>query len=521
MRSFQFTTGRTATRTARIAGAALAGAALAGCQGNKLTDVTTPDVVPPSSTQSVAALPAVFNSAIAEFAVAYAGSNGGGAAGSSGYGAIEGEILYAGLLGDEILLSDTFPSRREIDYRNTQLTNPNNDGVYRQLQIARQAAERSASAYAALAPNSASQAEAYALAGYTYLMFAENYCGDVPFSTLNADGTVAYDAGHTTVQMLTIASAKFDSAITVATAVGAGAGSQLNLARIGKARSLVDQGQYAAAAQLTGSVPTTYTYTLYTSLNTSRQNNGVYSFNRSQRRFSVAAGEGGNGLVYRGSSTTSGNASTVTVDPRVLVVRGNGSTTSGFDQSPLYVAVKYSEATSPALLATGVEARLIEAEAAAAAGGYSAASYATALTTLNTLRATTSLYACPSPVTLANFTCPAITTTALAPLADPGAVQGRVLQLFKERAFWMYLTSHRLGDMRRLSRTGGGTSTFAAAGLSAYGDITGGVSSVFPVGVYTPQPTVNYGTNTSLPVPYSEQTSNPKYNPAACDDNTP
>lgn len=530
MRLFQSTTGRTAARSARVAAAALAGAAVAGCQGNSLTDVTTPDVVPPSATQTVAALPAVFNSAIAEFTVAYAGSNGGGAAGNNNYGAIEGEILYAGLLGDEILLSDTFPTRREIDYRSTQLTNSNNDGVYRQLQIARQAAERSTAAYnslkasipsSSLASSLTSAAEAYGLAGYTYLMFAENYCGNVPFSTLNNDGTVAYDAGHTTAQILAIASAKFDSAIAVATAVGSGAKSQLNLATIGKARTLVDQGNYAAAAQLTTTIPTTYAYTLYTSLNTSRQNNGVYSFNRSQRRFSVGSAEGGNGLTYRGTASKSGNSDSVTVDPRVLVVRGNGTTTTGFDQSPLYVAVKYSEATSPALLATGVEARLIEAEAAAAAGGYSAASYATALTTLNTLRATTSLYGCPSGVTLSNFTCPAVASTPLAALTDPGSVKARVLQLFQERAFWMYLTSHRLGDMRRLARTGGGTAGFVANGLSSYGDVTGGVGSVFPVGVYTPQPTVNYGTNTSLPVPYSEQTSNPKYNPAACDYNTP
>ena len=524
MRISSFTAGRGASRSSRVAGVAIAAAALAGCQGNRLTDVTTPDVVQPSATQSVTALPAVFNSAIAEFTVAFAGSNGGTAAGTSGYGAIEGEILYGGLLGDEILLSDTFPTRREMDYRNIQLTNSNNDGVYRQLQIARVAAERSAAAYTALKAgipaaslNSSltSQAEAYALAGYTYLMFAENYCGNVPFSTLNTDGTVAYDAGHTTVQILAIASAKFDTAIAVATGVGSGAASQLNLATIGKARTLVDQGNYAQAAMLTAAVPTTYTYALATSLNTTRQNNGVWSFNRSQRRFSVATGEGGNGLAYRATSATSGAA---TVDPRVLVVRGNGSTTSGFDQSPLYVAVKYSEQISPAPLATGVEARLIEAEAAMNTGAYT-----NALTILNTLRANTALYACPTGVTLSNFTCPATQSTPLAALTDPGSVKGRVLQLFSERAFWMYLTAHRLGDMRRLSRTGGGASGTgnAAAGLSAYGDITGGVNSVFPVGVYPPQTTVNYGTNTSYPVPYSEQTANTKYVPAACDNNTP
>ena len=522
MRNLSFNSGR-AARTVG-ATAALAGVALAACKGDSLTNVVTPDVVQPSATQSVTALPAVFYSAIAEFTVAFAGSNGGGAAGSSGYGAIEGEILYGGLLGDEILLSDTFPTRREIDYRNIQLTNANNDGVYRQLQIARVAAERSTAAYTSLKSsipaaslNSylASQAEAYALAGYTYLMFAENYCGNVPFSTLNTDGSVVYDAGHTTSQILTIASAKFDSAIAVATSVGSAAASQLNLATIGKARTLIDQGNYAGAAGLTTAVPTTYAYTLYTSLNTTRQNNGVWSFNRSQRRFSVAGGEGGNGLVYRGSATTSGNTSTVTVDPRVLVVRGNGSTVNGFDQSPLYVAVKYSEQTSPALLATGVEARLIEAEVAMNTG-----SYTTALSTLNLLRQTPSLYACPAGVTLSNVACPATQSAQLAPLTDPGTPSGRIAQLFKERAFWMYLTGHRLGDMRRLSRTGGGTQN-AVNGVSAYGDNGFSVNTVFPIGVYAPQPTVNYGPNTSLPVPYSEQTANTKYNPAACDYNTP
>lgn len=344
-------------------------------------------------------------------------------------------------------------------------------------------------------------------------MFAENYCGNVPFSTLNTDGSVTYDAGHTTVQILAIASAKFDSAIALATSLGSAASSQLNLANIGKARTLVDQGDYKDAATFTAAVPTTYTYALATSLNTTRQNNGIWSFNRSQRRFSVGTGEGGNGLVYRGSSTTAGNA---TVDPRVLVVRGNSTTQlSGFDGSPLYVAVKYSEQTSPAPLATGVEARLIEAEVAMNAGNY-----ASALTTMNALRSTPALYACPAGVTLTNFTCPTTQGTALPALMDPGSAQGRVLQLFRERAFWMYLTGHRLGDMRRLSRVGGG-GTNAVAGLSAYGDLTGGVNKVFPVGVYPPQSTVNYGTNTSLPVPYSEQTANTKYNPAACDYNTP
>ncbi len=496
MRFSSFLTGRGMSRAASVVGTTLAGAALAGCSTDSLTSVTTPDVVQPTAVQSATALPAQFNSAVGELGASFQGTSG-----------LEGQVLYAGLLSDEILLSDTFPTRRVIDARQTELTNSNNDAVYRQMQIARVAAERAAAAYTALLPNQASQAEAYALAGYSYIFFAENYCGGVPFSTLNTDGTVTPDAAHTTADILARASAKFDTAITVATAVGSGATSQLRLAKIGKARVLVDLGQYAAAAALvTGesNVPTTYNYTLFASTNTSRQNNGVYSFNRSQRRFSVASGEGGVGLAYRATRTTSGDA---TVDPRVLVVRGNGSTTSGFDASPLYVAVKYSEIASPTILASGVEARLIEAEAAMNAGNYTGA-----LTFLNTLRANTALFACPTTVTLTNFTCPASTTTPLAALTDPGAGNARVLQLFQERAFWLYLTSHRLGDMRRLVRAA------SASGLSGYGLP---VNSVFPNGTYAPQTTLTYGAQVSLPVPYEEQSSNPKYNPSACDPTVP
>lgn len=491
------------SRGGRLAAAAVAGAALTACSTDKLTDVTTPDVVPPSSVLSVTALPATFNSAVSEFAVAFGGSNGGAGAGTSNYGALEGLILYGGLLSDEILLSDTFPTRREIDYRGIQLTNSNNDGVYRQIQIARVAAERSAAAYVTLKqPANASQAEAYALAGYSYVFFAEDYCGGVPFSSINPDGTVNPAGPNTTVQILALASAKFDSAIATATA--AKATSQLNLAQIGKARVLVDQGNYAAAALLTTGVPTTYTYQLQYNTNTARQTNGVWSFNRSQRRFSVAKNEGTNGLQFRVDNDSSGAA---TFDPRVLVVRGNGSNVLGFDNSALYVAVKYSEQSSPAVLASGVEARLIEAEA-----NLNAQNYAASLITLNALRAMPSLFACPASVTLSNFKCPAANSQALAALTDPGTSQGRVAQLFQERAYWLYLTNHRLGDLRRLARPQG------MQGLSGYGL---GTSAVFPVGTYVPQTGVTYGANTSLPVPFSEAANNPKFTAAACDNNTP
>jgi hypothetical protein len=436
----------------------------------------------------------VFNTAVGDFGVAFQGSSG-----------TEGQVLYAGLFSDELLLSDTFDTRRQIDRRDVFRENSNNEAVYRQLQRARVSAERSSDAYRRLNPGQASQSEALSLAAYTYVFFAENYCGAVPFSTINPAGDVAFGTPQSTQAMFQTAVAKFDSALAIATTLS-NANLQ-NLARVGKARAQLNLGQYAAAAATVGAagavpaVPTAFSYTTFSSENSARQNNGVFSFNRNVRRFSAAASEGTNGVRFRETRTTQGDA---TADPRVLVVRGNGQTANGFDGTPLYVAVKYSEFTSPTVLASGVEARLIEAEAQLQAGNYAGAGGA--LSILNALRANTQLYACPNTgVTLTNFACPA-TPAALAPLADPGDQAGQVGQLFSERAYWLYLTSHRLGDLRRLARS-------ATPQLSGYGL---GAAAVFPVGAYAPVAASTYGNQTSMPVPFSEE-SNPNFKGSQCD----
>jgi hypothetical protein len=75
-------------------------------------------------------------------------------------------------------------------------------------------------------------------------------------------------------------------------------------------------------------------------------------------------------------------------------------------------------------LATGVEARMIEAEAALKKGDVT-----TYLAKLNDARTT---------------------VTGLTPLTDPGSTAARENLLFRERAFWFWGTAHRLGDLRRL-----------------------------------------------------------------------
>ena len=115
-------------------------------------------------------------------------------------------------------------------------------------------------------------------------------------------------------------------------------------------------------------------------------------------------------------------------------------------------------------LASGIEARLVQAEAALRGGG-------DFLAILNQLRAESALN--------------------LPPLTDPGTQAGRVDLLFKERAFWLFATGHRLGDLRRLIRQYQRTE-----------------DQVFPNGAYFKGGI--YGDDVNLPIPFDEQ-NNPNF----------
>src|SRR5205085_11521610 len=90
------------------------------------------------------------------------------------------------------------------------------------------------------------------------------------------------------------------------------------------------------------------------------------------------------GLPFRTEGDTI-PANAANFDIRVANRLNSASGGKGFDAvTNLYIPLKYRVRSSGAILADGVEARLIEAEAQNAAGNY-----ATALTTLNTLRSQT------------------------------------------------------------------------------------------------------------------------------------
>jgi len=448
-------------------------AALAACDQNNLLTVPTPDVVRPQDISGPAALPSAYAAAIGDFQVAYAGGYG------AGLDLNEGLAQMTGLLTDELVNAETFNTRIEVDRRDTKIINGNTLVTFQDMQRARATADLVASRFRQFAPTDPRGAEIQALAGFTYVLLAEAYCNGVPTSKVNDDGTFTFGAAQTGQELLTIAVAKFDSAISVATA--SNGATALNLARIGKGRAQLDLNNPAQAAATVADVPSDFNYSIEHDENTGRQNNAIFSFNFLEFRFAVGDHEGTNGLPFVSLK-----------DPRVPVVDSG----PGFDgETELLLTTKYASRSSPTPLALGTEGLLIRAEAAMRTGDL-----ATFLTRLNDARAAATTYsadgregspALPSPPPLAQS-------------AIPSTARGQQDLLFQERALSLFLTSHRLGDMRRL--------------IWQYNRLA---ETVFPMGPYEPTNTskagANYGTDVNLPIP-AEELNNPVFakSPHAC-----
>jgi len=202
-------------------------------------------------------------------------------------------------------------------------------------------------------------------------------------------------------------------------------------------------------------VPTDFKYETEHADSPQRLQNAIWAYTNGGL-WSVSDVEGGNGLPYISA-----------LDPRVQVdsvdADGDGFADPGLDLiTPQYSLLKYPAATSPIPVADGIEARLIEAEAQLQANNFSGMN-----ATLNNLRQTAISPALPN-------------------LPNPSNRDAAIDRLFSERAFWLYATGHRLGDMRRLIKVYGRNS-----------------ETVFPTGAYHKNGT--YGPDVNLPIPIEEQ----------------
>ena len=445
--------------------------------------VSIPTIVPPGSLGDSAALGTLRAGAIGNFSIAYSGDHPDGSGGTG-----EGVIMYGGLLADEWIDSETFPTRIEVDARTIQVTNSDVDLWYRLLHQARNAAEKAAAQYALFLPNDAGHAELLSLAGYTYLFFAETYCSGVPVSHLDAvTGKITYGVPLTTSQLLDTAIARFDAARAVAAAVSNATLRQTmtNLANVGKARALADSGDFAGAAATVSTVPTSFAYLSEHSEISTYENNGVFNGNTFDRRYSVADREGGNGFPFRS-----------VIDPRTPVRRRTAGSGNGFDgPTPQFNTFRFGDRKSPIPLATGVEARLIEAEAALRLGDTTTntGGFYTALNDPRVANAGSRSYFNASPFSRTDTLTNPVPALAALDTSSATAAGGAVNLLFAERARWLWLTAHRLGDLRRLIRQ--------------YGRAA---NTVFPTGPYFKSNPSAYGVDVNIPVPITEQ-NNPNF----------
>jgi hypothetical protein len=425
-----------------IAAAVTASTALAACSIDKVLDVPDVDVLTPGVLDTKQSLPALVAGTAANFQIAFSGgadlTNGGH----------EGIVNLSGLFADEFLHAETFPDRQLVDQRAVAAGNGSVKGVFFDLSKARAFADLASERFNRFDKGGTGHAEVLNLGAYAYLLFGETFCSGVPFSTLT-DAGVQFGDPQTRDQMYTSALARFDTALTYALAKQDVP--QSRLARIGRARALLNLGRFAEAAQAVSGVPTSFSYEIEGSTNSTRQNNGVWNYTINFFGFGVTDREGGNGIPWMEAN-----------DPRAPFV---DTGELGFDGETPYVAQqRYPDKTSNVPLATGVEARLAEGEALLRSGDG-----AGAMAVLAALR----------------------DAAGLEPLDDPGTAQGRIDVVFAERGYWTYLSGQRMGSLRRLVRQ--------------YGRTQG---QVFPSGPYHKGGT--YGSDVTLPVS-ADELNNPKF----------
>jgi hypothetical protein len=468
---------RTLINRGVVALAVSAAATLAACADAKtnLLEAVDPDIIDPTSVQSAAGAVAVRNGALSRLRDATADN--------------ESTWLFGGLLADEWTTSSTFVQNDETDQRSTQINNSTVNTALRMLYRVRTGANQAVALLQKYRPSPASDiAEMYFARGFAELQLASDFCNGIPLS----DGTgiePVFGQPLPVKDVFGVAVASFDTAMTLSAGTDAASVAINRAARIGKARAMLGMGigNAQAAAALLAGIPTSYRYDVTASL--TGGNNTLWSQPASSLRYSV-------------SDSLQGNARNILVknaipflsaaDPRVpahyKIASNKRDTVKAQDGNTFMITVdSLWGQTSAVALVGGLDARLIEAEAALQAG-----KPAEMLSILNALRATPQMLTAPSPT--ATGTHPGRTTPIMAPLADPGTTAGRVNLLFREKAFWEFGRGYRLGDLRRLIRD--------------YGRAPDG-SDTFPVGQHFKGGT--FGPDVNLPVTTAEQVGNPNF----------
>jgi hypothetical protein len=456
---------QTRTFSARLSRGAVGAVALAalstGCSNLKdeLLAPQQPNVISPSDITSATGAEGLYVGAVGRFAISLNGSPN-----NSGSNQ-EAAWNEAGLFTDEFRNSDTFSQRVDSDHRQLQTNDALITVVYAGLQQGRGFARDAAAALIKYEPTAKAKiAEMYFDQAFEELTLGQEFCNGIPLGTTVA-GVPQYTQPLTTQQVFQQAAATFDSALTyVSGATDAASKNVAYAATVAKARALVDQGQFAAAAALVGSVPTSFQFNVNYSNTT--VDNEWWILGPSVKRYTLGDTTQATAPVL--INFLGNNDPRVPLDPSVSGVPGQLSSVT-FNWTK-----RLSGRDDPLPVVSGIDARLIEAENQLQTGDY-----AGMVATLNNLRSTSQ--------TIGAFTVPAMSPITTIPASKDQAIQ----LLFREKGFWQFGRGVRMDDLRRLVRQYGYTQDQA-----------------FPSGAYPGGGT--YGNQTNWAVPDAERT-NPNF----------
>lgn len=290
-----------------------------------------------------------------------------------------------------------------------------------------------------------------ALRAASIIFLADFFCSGLPLSVLVPDGDVHLVKGISTEEAYITATNILDSANKLA-----GASDRISsLVSVLMGRSYLALGHTNEAAESVKDVVTGFQYHVFvkpavtSTTNASKMTPSAYAYEK------IGDRKGLNGLPYLSGT-----------DHRV-------------NRPDIY------DHTAPAILVSGIEARLIEAEALLENEDTQW------LDVLNSLRGQCSqLKIC---VGEGQVLAPLSDPAEGLPLSDPDAKKARRLALFSERAYWLLLTGTRQGDLRRLVR-----------------NYKHKIEETYPTGM-SEVGFGAYGTTVAWPVPEDEKLYNDKY----------
>jgi starch-binding outer membrane protein, SusD/RagB family len=450
-------------RAAFAAGAAGLGLlALGACNPKQeLLAPQQPGVILPTDVQSPTAAEGLYNGAVGQFGRGLIGGNGNQ----------ETIWQFVGLFTDEFRSSDTFSQRNDADQRITQTGDGVLSPLYITLQQIRGSSRTALTALTQFEPTTSSthQAELYFTIAFAEMQLGEDFCNGIPLGQ-TVGGLPVYTAPLATKDVFSVALARVDSGLALATGTDAGTLQVKNALLITKGRLQLDLGQFAAAATTVAAVPVAFQYNADFAQSTA--DNGWWIMTTSSKRYSVGDSVDATGTIKNAIPFVSAK------DPRVPTTRN----ANGFDSTtPLFLQNIWNR-DDPVAIVDGLDGQLIQAEAKLNTGDFAGM---TAI--LNALRA--------APPTQGIFK-PAGT---LAPLVVPATMDAATTLFFREKAFWTFGRGQRLDDLRRQVRQYGRTA-----------------DQVYEQGNYFKNGT--YGALMFFPVPDSER-SNPLF--TGCIDQNP